>query len=103
MKKLRLRLSEEEIKIIKDTAKKVFGESVSVFIYGSRTDLNKKGGDIDILIKTEKEISLKKQLNFLAELELKGIERKCDLLILSKNSKIKSIHKTALETGVKIL
>ncbi len=99
----KLRLSEKEIEIIKNTAKKVFGKNISVFIYGSRTDLNKKGGDIDILIKINKKVSLEDELDFLAELELRGIERKCDVLILSVNSKIKSIHKTALETGVRIL
>ncbi len=98
----KIRLNEEEIQIIKNTAKRIFGENISIYIFGSRTDLTKKGGDIDILIISNKEISLKKELKFLAELELQGIERKCDLLTINGNTKIKGIYKTAMETGVRI-
>ncbi len=52
----------EEIKIIKDTAKEVFGEGIKVFIFGSRTDPKKRGGDIDILIKSPRQISTDEKL-----------------------------------------
>ncbi|WP_456471297.1 nucleotidyltransferase domain-containing protein [Caminibacter sp.] len=44
-----IRLHPEEIKIIKETVLNVFGES-DIYIFGSRTDLNKKGGDVDIFV-----------------------------------------------------
>ncbi len=98
----RIRLSDYEIKTIKDTAKEVFGEDIKVYIFGSRTDPTRKGGDIDILIKTNKEISTDQQLTFLAKLELRGIERKVDLLVITPKTELKDIHKEALKTGVEI-
>jgi len=49
-----VRLSEYEIRTIKETAKEIFGKDVKVYIFGSRADLTKKGGDIDIFIETDK-------------------------------------------------
>lgn len=48
-----MRLSSLEIKKIIDVAKEVYGLSVKVFLFGSRTDDSKRGGDIDLLIRTE--------------------------------------------------
>lgn len=100
--KPKVRLSEEEIKIIKEAAKEIFGENAKVYIFGSRTDLNKKGGDIDIFIETDKNVSLEEELKFLAKLEIKGIERKVDLVVKTPYKKEKTIYKTAKETGVLI-
>jgi len=48
-----MRLSSIEIKKIIDVAKEVYGSSVKVFLFSSRTDDSKRGGDIDLLIRTE--------------------------------------------------
>ena len=44
----KIRLTEEEIKAIKETAIDIFGDSVNVWIFGSRVNPDLKGGDIDI-------------------------------------------------------
>ncbi len=44
-----LRLSTNEIKLIKDRVKEIFGEAV-IYLFGSRMDDTKKGGDIDLYI-----------------------------------------------------
>ncbi len=99
----KLRLLESEIEKIREIAIEVFGENIEIYIFGSRTQLEKKGGDIDILIKTNRKVTVNEKLSFLAKLELNGIERKVDLLIISPHVKLKNIHKEALETGVKLL
>ncbi|WP_029522449.1 nucleotidyltransferase domain-containing protein [Persephonella sp. KM09-Lau-8] len=98
----RVRLSQNEIKIIKNLAKEIFGENSKVYIFGSRADLSKKGGDIDILIETDKKTSLQEELKFLAQIEIKGIERKVDLIVKNPYKKEKSIFKEAKEKGVLI-
>ncbi len=37
-----VRLSKDEIRVIKQTAKEIFGKKTKVYIFGSRADLTKK-------------------------------------------------------------
>jgi len=46
---MQIRLNPEEIKIIKNIINKIFGKC-DIYIFGSRMDLNKKGGDVDIFV-----------------------------------------------------
>lgn len=50
-----MRLQAKEIQIIIRIAKEIYGEGVKVYLFGSRLDDNKRGGDIDLLIRTEGE------------------------------------------------
>lgn len=47
-----MRLNSKEIQIIIRTAREIYGEGVAVYLFGSRTDNSKRGGDIDLLIRT---------------------------------------------------
>ena len=97
--KKNVRLSEKEISIIKDTIKK-YDPSANVIIFGSRADLTKKGGDIDILVISNK-IDYKMRRKISVELFLKLGERKIDLIITDNPPKSKFI-KEAYKYGVKI-
>ena len=99
----KIRLSEEEIKTIKETALDVFGKDVRLWILGSRADLNKKGGDIDIYIEIPvvKEW-LNKKLNFLVKLQDKIGEQKIDVIIKPYECK-EDICIEAKNTGVRII
>jgi hypothetical protein len=47
----KIRLTTAQVDIIIDEAKRVFGSNLSrLLLYGSRTDITKKGGDIDLAI-----------------------------------------------------
>lgn len=98
----KVRLKPEEIKIIKEVATLLFGEEIEIYIFGSRADLNKKGGDIDIYIESKNQIKLEDILNFYCILEKKGIERKVDLLVKDPTKRDKEIYQIAKNTGVKI-
>lgn len=77
-----VRLSQEEIDAIKSIAKDVFGEGVRVWLFGSRTDPLKKGGDIDLYIEAPTlEKLLDKKIEFLLKLEEKIGEQKIDLIV----------------------
>lgn len=56
-----MRLSTKEINLIKDTVKKTFGETI-IYLFGSRIDDTKKGGDIDLYLipKVNEELFKKK-------------------------------------------
>lgn len=97
-----IRLSDKYINEIKSLALAYF-DSADVRIFGSRADMNKKGGDIDIFIKTEKsEEILKSKLSFLRELQKKIGEQKIDLIIEYKGAKNKKIYSEAKKDGIRI-
>ncbi|WP_456402307.1 hypothetical protein [Persephonella sp.] len=45
-----VRLSEKQIENIKNAVREIFGGSAKAYLIRSRTDISKKGGDIDLLI-----------------------------------------------------
>jgi predicted nucleotidyltransferase len=97
----KVRLSTEYITTIKLLAKKYF-DTDEVRIFGSRADLGRKGGDIDIFIKTKKKNRLlQSKIAFLRDFELKHGEQKIDLIIQSGNEE-KKIFKEARTHGVRI-
>ncbi|ACO04909.1 MULTISPECIES: nucleotidyltransferase domain-containing protein [Persephonella] len=95
----KVRLTEEEIKAIKETAQDIFGKKTEVYLFGSRTDIDKKGGDIDLYIIPEKRDNLfDRKLKFLVKLKSRIGEQKIDVIIAGSCDK--DIEKVARETGV---
>ncbi len=98
----KVRLSEYVINEIINLTQKYFGDDSHIWIFGSRADLTKKGGDIDIYIETpEYKGILDKKLNFLVELDKKIGEQKVDLVVKPLNSN-DFISQEAKSKGVKI-
>ncbi len=86
-KSKKVRLKDWEINVIKKVIKS-FDKNAKIYIYGSRTDLKKRGGDIDILV-ISKNIPLERQLKLKAKLIKFLGDRKIDLLVVkNKNETI---------------
>jgi len=94
-----MRLTHQEITIIKSTILNSLTDS-KIILFGSRVYDDKRGGDIDLLIQTNQNVDTKQQIKILAEMELKGIERKVDLLFQTPFTKEQNIFKTALKEGI---
>jgi predicted nucleotidyltransferase len=79
-----MRLSDHEIVSIRKTARQIYGNDVQVYLYGSRADDTKKGGDIDLLITSSASnanlLNLENKLNFLAVLQDKIGDQKIDVV-----------------------
>ncbi len=76
-----MRLSNYCRTVIKDEAEKTFGKNTQVFLFGSRVDDTKKGGDIDLYIVTDNKANLFEQkLVFLARLKRQLGEQKIDVV-----------------------
>jgi len=81
----KVRLSDRALKGILETVKPYKEKGLRFYLFGSRTDLTKRGGDIDILVivpcnwNDEKSFNLK--LEILKSLYKRLGERKIDLLI----------------------
>jgi predicted nucleotidyltransferase len=98
-----MRVNSNDIKAIKDIAKSVFGETAAIRLFGSRTDDNKKGGDIDLLIHYNQEISGNEQyqLKIMFLVQLKKIigDQKIDVII-DNGQQNNSIFHEAYEEGI---
>jgi len=98
-----MRLSENQIQIISHAAKAHFGRAAKAYLFGSRVDDMKKGGDIDILIKSPSKslLTLKNKMLFLIDLKLKLGDRQIDVVFDRKdtetNNFLESIKKHRIE------
>jgi len=97
----KVRLTPYELEAIKTTAKEVFGEGVKLWLFGSRVDPTKRGGDIDLYIETQEGYNVKKLLKFLARLNIRIGERKIDV-ILEREGCAKEIAIEAKTKGVRL-
>ena len=93
-----MRLSHHEQSAIKGVLSK-FDPSGKVYLFGSRVDDQRRGGDIDLLFETERELSLKEELQARYQLEL-ACDGRVDLLVKQKHSAPEPIHTIALSRGV---
>nr|VFJ92064.1 MAG: Nucleotidyltransferase domain-containing protein [Candidatus Kentron sp. LFY]VFK18041.1 MAG: Nucleotidyltransferase domain-containing protein [Candidatus Kentron sp. LFY] len=79
-----MRLTSRQIDTIKQTTLEIFGETTEVWLFGSRTDDHRRGGDIDLLIRPpacDGKQALLKKVRLLARLEQRLGERKIDIII----------------------
>jgi predicted nucleotidyltransferase len=100
-----MRLSAKKILEIKDTGEKIFGNNISIYLFGSRVDDTTRGGDIDLLIKLSSPKGIKNRLQlklkFLVELKKRIGEQKIDLL-LDIGQKTDAVFDTAYKTGIQL-
>ena len=99
-----MRLSPESQSTITETAQKVFGAGVSVWLFGSRLDDTAKGGDVDLLVKLESPLAdsavLAARYNALLQMRL-GLQ-KFDVLVIDPCTLLQPIHRQALSKGVRL-
>lgn len=95
-----MRLSSFEKSTIVKIGDEVFG-FCEIYLFGSRVDNKKLGGDIDLYIKLENKTNLfKKRIKFLAKLSMILEEQKIDIIFNEDKSRL--IEKEAEKWGVKI-
>ncbi len=94
-----MRLNKYEIEGIKKAFLEIFGKG-QVYLFGSRIDDNKKGGDIDLYLKLENEFNniREKKIQFLIKLDYYIGEQKVDVIIANDNSNL--IEQEAITKGV---
>ncbi len=95
-----MRLSSFELESIIKTFKDIFGKG-KIYLFGSRLDNSKKGGDIDLYIQTYIDDSLyEKKINFLVKLESLIGEQKIDLVFQKDEKRLIEIE--AKNNGVEL-
>ena len=105
-----MRLSTDQIQAIRQAATVAFGQGTSVWLFGSRVDDAKKGGDIDLLVcpkeRTAADAAVPQQtfmrkIKMLTLLEGQLGERKVDVVVEHPQDQ-RPIVEVAHNTGIKL-
>ncbi|PIP39672.1 MAG: DNA polymerase subunit beta [Desulfobacterales bacterium CG23_combo_of_CG06-09_8_20_14_all_51_8] len=97
-----MRLTDSEIIIIKSSAKAFFGPNAKIFLFGSRVDDSRKGGDIDLYVETEKPTPLQDKISFITHLKLNLGDQKIDVVVNAPNKNDQKIFHDAKRTGIEL-
>lgn len=93
-----MRLTKEEQKQIKFYVGQIFGERSRVFLFGSRVDDNKKGGDIDLFIEPDRILNrFEQEMKLLSHLQFSLGDQKIDIVLARDPSRL--IEQEARRTG----
>ncbi len=99
-----MRLTQDQQTAIRSASAEIFGEEAEVWLFGSRVDDSKRGGDIDLLIRPDHFLAspaLPRKICFLSKLERLLGERKIDVIIEEPGDS-RPIVRIAHETGVRL-
>lgn len=102
--KPQIRLATREIEIIRATTHHLLGDDARISIFGSRTKMDEKGGDIDILIETEQKLAdrISTACRLTSQLQMQLGDQKIDVIIVDPETLEQPIHQIARQTGVMI-
>ncbi len=99
-----MRLSEKERESLKQAAKEVWGDNATIYLFGSRTDDTKRGGDIDLYIELSYNESSRQLIHqkaaFLSKLDILIGEQKIDVVINTPDNEDLPIIETARREGL---
>jgi predicted nucleotidyltransferase len=94
-----MRLNEKYVTTIKNAFYEVFQQG-EIFLFGSRVDDTKKGGDIDLYLVVENSNLFRKKLKFLAKIKRVIGEQKIDIVFNLDENRI--IEQEAKKWGIKL-
>ena len=99
-----MRLSKFEIESITKLANHHFGSDVQVFLYGSRTSNQLRGGDIDLYIRNTngEHLDIRTKINFITDLILQIGEQRIDVVLDNPVKKNSAFFKTINQTGIQL-
>jgi len=99
-----MRLSDTQIAAIRQAVREVYGGSARVWLFGSRVDDDRLGGDIDLLIHPDQpdpDGGLLRKIRFLGKLERTIGECKVDVIVETTDDP-RPIVRVAHERGVRL-
>jgi len=97
-----MRLTTLQAHITKNTVNRVIGTSSRVWLFGSRTDDDLRGGDIDLLIEIDRVLPNRAEAlcRLHGALTLALGDRKLDIVLKDAHTKETAIFEIAKRTGV---
>lgn len=97
-----MRITSEQIHIIKTTVAQLIGPTSRVWLFGSRADDGLRGGDIDLLVETEDSIPNRAQMicQLYGALIMALGDRKLDVLLKDVRTPDAPVFRIAKRNGV---
>jgi len=99
-----MRLSQAQIKAIKSAAAEIFGDEAEVWLFGSRADDSRRGGDVDLMVETAETLNdpavLAARLSARVSRGMYG--RHVDVVVHAPGSPEQPIHRAARTHGVRL-
>jgi transcription termination/antitermination protein NusG len=96
-----MRLQSKEIQTIIQIAKDIYGETVQVYLFGSRLNDEKRGGDIDLLVRsTGEKKGVLARIRMTARLKLHLGDQKIDVIGDHEDS---PVVQEALKNGIQLI
>jgi predicted nucleotidyltransferase len=95
-----MRLTKSQIDAIRSATSQNFGEGALIWLFGSRLDDNKRGGDVDLYVETTSQNTLMTELRCKIALE-DSLDLSVDLLV-KEPGKDKPIYNLAKAQGVRL-
>ncbi|WP_295885820.1 nucleotidyltransferase domain-containing protein [uncultured Thiohalocapsa sp.] len=98
-----MRLDPATIAPVLQAVRESFGDTAQVWLFGSRTDDAKRGGDIDLYIETDLDRDIvTRRSDLLRRLEAIYGEQKIDLAIRPRSRAPHPLHEIARERGIRL-
>ena len=100
-----VRLSDSQVNIIRSIFKECFLPEDCLWLFGSRADLAKRGGDIDLYIESviqNAELVSKAKRAFLTKMHMALGEQKIDVVVKFDETNL-LIYKIAKEQGIQLV
>lgn len=99
-----MRLTESQIKAIKSAAVEIFGDEAQVWLFGSRADDTRRGGDVDLMVETDAlqddPALLAARLSARVSRSMYG--RHVDVVVKAPGLAEQPIHRAALAQGIRL-
>lgn len=101
-----MRLSQQQITAIKELTEETFGDDAEVYLFGSRVDDTRRGGDIDLYVETDlddPEQIVEARLRFLSRLKQRIGDQRIDVVLrYPSRQPPPPIWETAKRTGIRL-
>lgn len=98
-----VRLATIEIETLVNASHRCFGETARIWVFGSRADNTKRGGDIDLYIETDMKTNIVPAKLAMRSLIWKVFgEQKIDIVVRSRHADLSPLQKIAKKTGVEL-
>ncbi|MGQ0591717.1 MAG: nucleotidyltransferase domain-containing protein [Gammaproteobacteria bacterium] len=97
-----MRLTDDQVRIIKARAAECFGPNAQVWLFGSRVDDHARGGDIDLYVDLTEPLTdaAWRALRFNGALQQAFGAQRIDVITRGPSEPLKPIHQMAKRTGV---